>query len=80
MLRRSTGVSEEVKRVGVERGKLWGSGDVKCRWVARVRLEVGEAVLSGEAVVVGGVSVAMDRRRLISGSCVVVAMFGKIGV
>ena len=70
MLRRSTGLSEEMNRVGVSKENVWRSGLVKWRCVATPRLSVALSKLaaSGDVVGVGGVFEAMERRRLVRGS------------
>ena len=70
MLRRSTGLSEEMKRVGTSRGNVWASGSVKCKWVASARLSIPllDSGGSDELVTIGGLLEAIERRRLVSGS------------
>lgn len=70
MLRRSTGLSEEMKRVGISREKKCVSGDSKCRCVAAARSSVAleASVGSDDVVAFGGVLVAIERRRLVNGS------------
>lgn len=74
MLRRSTGLSEEMKRVGMSRENIWVSGPGKCRWVAIARLLVPVSVGVDDVVAIGGLLDAMERLRLVSGSAVSVAM------
>jgi len=70
MLRKSTALSEDMKRVGVSRSIVCDSGAVKWRCVAMARLSVALSGLdpSGEVVGVGGWFEAMARRRLARGS------------
>jgi len=70
MLRRSTGWSEETKRVGVVRDRAMGVGRLNWRCVAVARLRSGDTVL-GSAVVLGrmGASDAIACRRRRSPSC-----------
>lgn len=70
MLRRSTGFSEDMNRVGVSKENECGSGEVKWRCVAAPRLEVvvSDVGASGEVVGVGGLLEAMELRRLVRGS------------
>ena len=71
MLRRSTGLSEEIKRVGVSSERECGSGEVKCRWDAAPRFEVVVSAegRSGDNVGIGGLFEAIDWRRLVRESC-----------
>ena len=77
MLRRSTGLSEEMNRVGVvRRMDAWECG--KCRNVAAERLtspELASSVIDGTQ----GLSLAMDCRSRSKGSCAmsVVAILGE---
>ena len=73
MLRRSTGLPEEMKRVGVSSEMKCVSGDVKRRCVARARFSAVLSESESEADVVGsgGSSEAMAWRREVSGSCTV---------
>ncbi len=70
ILRRSTGFPEEMKRVEVLRGKERWGGPVNCRCVAIARFSIASevGVGFGEAVGIGGLFEAIERRRLISGS------------
>ena len=76
MLRRSTGVSEERKRVGVSRDMKCASEPVKWRWVARARSSVLLSAVGSESEVVGmgGSEEAMESRREVRGSCVAKAI------
>ena len=71
MLRRSTGCSEEMKRVGVSRGMEAWKGEENSRCVAMARLMSSEAADDASSAVVGmaGLSAAIDCRRSRSGSC-----------
>ena len=70
MLRRSTGFSEDMNRVGESRGKTLGSEPSKrnCVAIARFSVALDVSVRSDEVVEIGGVLVAIERRRLINGS------------
>lgn len=70
MLRKSTGLFEEMNLVGVSKENVWGSGLVKWRCVATPRFSVALSKLaaSADVVGVGGVFDAMERRRLVRGS------------
>lgn len=70
MLRRSTGLSEDMNRVGVSREKECGCGEGKCRCVAAPRSVVVVSGVggSGEVVGVGGLLEEMELRRLVRGS------------
>ena len=70
MLRKSTAVSEEMKRVGVSRGKDKCSGLLNWRWVAIARFSMASeaGVGSEDDVGIGGLLEAIERRRFTSGS------------
>ena len=53
ILRRSTGVSEEINRVGTSSGMKWVSGPVKWRCVAAARLSVLLSAVGSDDEVVG---------------------------
>ena len=76
MLRRSTGLSDERKRVGVSNEIKCASGPVKWRWVARARLSVVLSAVGsrGDVVGIGGLLEAIERRRELRGSYTVDAI------
>ena len=59
MLLNSTGLSEEIKRVGVERGYGVSAGDSKMRCVARAKSSVLVSV-EGDVLRIGEDAVAID--------------------
>lgn len=71
MLRRSTGWSDEIKRVGIVRGTETRCGEENCRYVALARLRSTESAEDACSDVVGmaGLSEAMDCRNSRRGSC-----------
>jgi hypothetical protein len=71
MLRRSTGVSEEIKRVGVSRGMdIWmGAENWRKFAVARLRSTEDDEVASSVLVGMQGLSDAIDCRSSTRGSC-----------
>ena len=71
MLRRSTGLSEEMNRVGVLSGIDTWTGEENWRKVAVARLRSMEEAEDASAVVVGmqGLSDAIDCRKSRRGSC-----------
>lgn len=74
-----------MKRVGWSRGNECGgySGEVNWRWVAMARFSIASVagvVGSGVEVGIGGLEEAMERRRLMRGSAVEVAMMMMWGV
>ena len=70
MLRKSTGFSDDRKRVGVSRGKETCSGLENWRCVATARFSIASdgGVGLGEDVGIGGWLEAIERRRLMRGS------------